>query len=148
MTLLLQSDLSNCNFTGSVPASFQKLVNLKHLDLSFNSLQTPLPDLSALTNLQHIDLGVNQFSEDLPAWLWKLTGLSAFYAFGAGFTGPLPDDISKLSNLVTLNLGGNKLTGQIPAALFGLTTLRLLCVAYLPLPKHGIDIKLTGFLCG
>ncbi|KAL7748390.1 hypothetical protein RI367_006352 [Sorochytrium milnesiophthora] len=121
-------DLSSCQFSGPVPTSFQNLSKLRHLELRFNSLQSPLPDLSALTNLH--DLGINQFSEDLPAWLWKMVGLSRLYAYGAGFTGQLPDDVSKLSGLVTLNLGANKLTGPIPAALFNLKNLRFLDLQY------------------
>ncbi|KAL7753173.1 hypothetical protein RI367_001627 [Sorochytrium milnesiophthora] len=123
-------DLSSCQFSGPVPASFQNLAKLRHLELRFNSLQSPLPDLSTLTNLQYFDLGINQFSEDLPAWLWKMAGLSRLYAYGAGFTGQLPDDVSKLSGLVTLNLGANKLTGPIPAALFNLKNLRFLDLQY------------------
>jgi hypothetical protein len=39
-------------FTGSVPASFNKLTELRWLYLNVETLEGPLPDLSSLVNLE------------------------------------------------------------------------------------------------
>ena len=74
---------------GHIP-DLSALVDLRNLNLAFNSFPGAFPDLSALTaNLAHLDLQRNEL------------------------TGPIPD-MSAFSNLAYLTLGHNQLTGPIP----------------------------------
>ena len=98
---------------------------MKALDLSFNQLTGPVPDLSALTNLSYLDLTGNQMTGSLP----DLNALTNLTSLNLGFnqlTGPIPD-LFALTNLELLDFGHNQLTGPIPdlSALTMLTTLDL-----------------------
>ncbi|ESW15619.1 hypothetical protein PHAVU_007G087500 [Phaseolus vulgaris] len=85
-------DMSNNNFTGTIPSQMFSLTGLFSLNLSHNSLTGKIPnEIGNMKNLESLDFSVNHFQ------------------------GEIPQDLSSLSFLSYLNLSFNNLTGQIPS---------------------------------
>ncbi|CAI6011471.1 unnamed protein product, partial [Closterium sp. NIES-65] len=65
--------------TGSIPASITALATLQYLDLTFTSLEGPIPSLATLTGLTHLAIGLDGSrltgTLDGLAWLSSLTNL-------------------------------------------------------------------------
>lgn len=97
-------NLCNLDLTVLPPKIFRHLINLKHLNLSFNRLKS-LPDLNTLTQLEELDLGHNQLKElpDMSAWIH----LKTLIARGNQLKW-LPN-LSSLTQLEELDLGSNQL---------------------------------------
>ena len=119
--------LDGQNLVGTIPASLGTLDKMKVLDLSFNKLTGPIPDLSGITNLKELALHENQLTGPIPASLGAITSLELLWLAKNQLTGPIPDELGNLIELEHLHLYGNALTGPIPdlSKLTGLFTLRL-----------------------
>jgi hypothetical protein len=98
------------------------LTKLEYLDLFYNQLTGPIPDLRGLTNLSLLSLGANQLTGEIPAWLNNLTNLNYLFLPQNELSGPIPE-LSNLTNLGVLGLGANHLTGSIPAYMGTFTNL-------------------------
>ena len=83
-------DLSGCNLTGTIPAGFGTLPNLKLFYLSYNQLNGSLPSFSPNSSIVEL------------------------YADSNGLSGPLPATLADLRNLNKLYLQSNRLTGSVP----------------------------------
>ena len=112
---------------GHIP-DLSALVDLRNLNLAFNSFPGAFPDLSALTaNLAHLDLQRNELTGPIP----DMSGFSnlAYLTLGHNqLTGPIPAR-DALPNLISLGLNDNRLTGTIPPGLGELLNLQLLSLA-------------------
>ncbi|KAJ9562795.1 hypothetical protein OSB04_007955 [Centaurea solstitialis] len=70
MTRMIRLHLRNCLLTGPIPDYIGQMTVMKNLDLSFNRLNGPIP------NLQRIDfdtmfLNNNSLSGDIPEWIFE-----------------------------------------------------------------------------
>ena len=99
---------------GTVPASIRNLTQLQTLDLSYNRLAGPMPDLAGWTSLRSIDLSYNDFTGSLPS-LADLPNLEhADFSFNMEIRGSLPS-FDGTPNLVVFRAAGpGGLTGTIP----------------------------------
>lgn len=130
--------MSRNKLFGTVPATFERLINLVELDLSANQLTGRLPDVGHWVNLARLALDQNRFQDKVPDCLNSLVNLTyavpngnAIPLFRAhvlapdvrrsinfarnGFFGTLPD-LHGLNNLQYLNVSDNDLIGEIPAS--------------------------------
>jgi Leucine-rich repeat (LRR) protein len=110
--------------TGIVPAALANCTNLQVLNLSMNSLNGQLPDLSALVKLEVLDLSTNSFTGAFPVWATKLSGLTELGLGENNFNeGDVPESIGDLKKLTWIFLGQCNLRGDIPASVFDLISL-------------------------
>lgn len=65
-SLLTRFDLGHNKFTGSIPSGFSNLVNLVHLNLSFNQLGGSMFSLDQLTSLVTLHLSNNSLTGEIP----------------------------------------------------------------------------------
>ncbi|GKC99296.1 leucine-rich repeat-containing protein [Tanacetum coccineum] len=134
---LTHLDLSDCGFSGQVPADITLLHKLVSLDLSLYSEDDHLKlephvfinMLRNFTNLEELSLeGVN-ISSVLPTSLNISSSLKLLNLELTGLQGTLPHYIFNLQSLETLDLILNQFTGDIPSKisvnLTHLTSLRL-----------------------
>ncbi len=110
--------LKNKGLTGSIPESFNKLTELKKLNLSGNKLSGPIPEsLSELTQLTDLILFDNQLSGAIPTKLGSMASLKNLRLATNQLTGSIPAELGDLLNLRNLFLNNNQLTGSIPPSL-------------------------------
>lgn len=120
-------NLTNNGLIGTIPTEIGLLKrHIKILDLSANSIQGTIPDLSMLENLNKLYLGSNSLSGEIPESIYELSHLTHFYAEDCKLSGKIDSRIGKLSNLQGLGLHKNRLSGSIPPTIDQLTDLRAL----------------------
>ncbi|RVW74962.1 Receptor-like protein 12 [Vitis vinifera] len=107
-------DLSDCEFSGSIPTSIGNLKSLQTLDLSncefLGSIPTSIGNLKSLRSLY---LFSNNFSGQLPPSIGNLTNLQNLRFSNNLFNGTIPSQLYTLPSLVNLDLSHKKLTGHI-----------------------------------
>ena len=111
--------------TISDPENIYKLVNLELLDLTDNSIEDILPEISNLTNLETLNLTYNGITEIIPE-ICNLKSLSSLY-FGYNGITIIPREICNLTNLTELLLNDNCIT-DFPPELCQLSNLSVLCL--------------------
>ncbi|KAF7824721.1 receptor-like protein EIX2 [Senna tora] len=91
LQFLVNLDLSNNNFSGSIPEGITALTGLQGLNLSHNHLFGEIPErIGDMKSLESIDFSQNHLS------------------------GTIPNSMSKLTGLGHMNLSYNNLSGKIP----------------------------------
>jgi len=140
--------LKNNELSNAPPIELFSLPELKHLDLSMNSIDfkfegigkaTKLEslilsgcDLTSLENIGELSLtpvrrlllASNSLTGSLPTDLFSIVSLEELDFSHNRFTGELPATIGGLTNLENLMFTKNRLTGQLPSNLGSLITLR------------------------
>ncbi|GJP49227.1 hypothetical protein CLOM_g8465 [Closterium sp. NIES-68] len=120
-------DLSGNEVTGAaVSAAAALLPGLKHLNLTFNLIDSLPAAVTAMTALESLHLDMNAISGSLPSGLSALTRLSSLVLGQNRIVGQLPEEIGALSSLVNLDLGENYFHGVPPDSWSNLTNLHLL----------------------
>ncbi|KAE8775386.1 Tyrosine-sulfated glycopeptide receptor 1 [Hordeum vulgare] len=169
LTSLLRINLSHNSFSSGLPAELMFSGSIIVLDVSFNRLNGPLPELPPLVTtdrpLQVLNISSNQFSSQFPSATWKvMNNLIALNASNNSFTGnipsslclgspylalldlcynqlsgDIPNTLGNCSNLKVLKAGNNNLSGILPAETFRATSLE-----YLSFPNNGLQGELDG----
>ncbi|XP_076238365.1 leucine-rich repeat-containing protein 58 [Calliopsis andreniformis] len=110
-----------CN--GSLPKSFENLVNLRELNLSGNRLTDFPEQVLDLTELKYLYLGGNHISE-ISKDVWKLQRLHVLSMGGNRLT-EVPSTLGQLKSLQALVLCDNMLE-SLPSSIANLTNLKSL----------------------
>ncbi|KAK7199218.1 Leucine rich repeat N-terminal domain containing protein [Novymonas esmeraldas] len=101
--------------SGSLPASWSRLTQLREVTLAGNALTGPLPvSWSSLAALTSLNLGNNELTGPLPAQWSSLAALTSLDLDANQLSGSLPATWSDMSRLQSLNLGKNQFTGTLP----------------------------------
>jgi hypothetical protein len=87
-------------FSGAMPSTIDRAVNLHFLDLSNNQLTEQIPaSFYDATNLKRVYLNANQLSGAIPSDVQNLTRLRALWLQNNSFTGQLPKEMRVLDSL-------------------------------------------------
>ncbi|KAG6405974.1 hypothetical protein SASPL_133570 [Salvia splendens] len=128
LTLL---DLSHNNFhSQSIPPWIFQLTKLEHLDLSFTSINGPIPTVNRATKLRYLDLSENRLNSTIPDWLYSCKELEFAYFSYSFMLGYISSDVANLTSLKTLSFFGNQLTGKIPREISNMCGLEFLFLTY------------------
>ncbi|XP_071733445.1 putative receptor-like protein 8 [Rutidosis leptorrhynchoides] len=115
-------DISQNNFSGSVPSCLGMYTHMEHLHLDSNSFTGSIPEsFRNLTNLLTLDMGNNKLSGNIPQFLGELSSLRILLLRNTNFAGSIPKQLCQLSYLRLLNLSSNFLSGSIPDCLQNIT---------------------------
>ncbi|XP_044971876.1 receptor-like protein EIX2 [Hordeum vulgare subsp. vulgare] len=126
---LQELDLSDNNFSGTLPSLTGKFTRLSILSLKRNSLVGPVPQsLGNLTCLTFLELNGNHLTGSIPTKLGTLTSLTFLDISSNDLTGSIPAELGNLRYLTALDLSVNGIVGLIPPQLGNMTSLTLLCV--------------------
>ncbi|KAF5771089.1 putative leucine-rich repeat-containing, plant-type, leucine-rich repeat domain superfamily [Helianthus annuus] len=137
---LTHLNISNCGFTGQVPADISHLRKLVSLDLSLNGIDFNLEPhvfinlLQNLTVMKELSLEYVIISSVLPTNLNISSYLRLLNLQNTGLQGNLPHNIFNLQSLEKLDLSYNSFTGHIPSEISLLPKL-----VSLDLSLNGID---------
>ncbi|KAM5573160.1 hypothetical protein ABKV19_012940 [Rosa sericea] len=137
-------DLSFNKLEGPIPDVFTSMLSLESLTLWTNQLSENIEDsvktLSCAENtLETVDLGANRFWGSWPD-LKHFSKLRELYLDSNQVNGSLPESVGQLSSLETLFLSWNSLSGVITEAHF----LNLSRLQYLSLSGNRFSINLSS----
>ncbi|CBI36370.3 unnamed protein product, partial [Vitis vinifera] len=135
LTKISFMDLSNNNFSGSIPGCFDfaSLSNLEMLDLSYNSLSGIIPlSIRLMPHLKSLSLAGNHLNGSLQnqgfCQLNKLQELDLSYNL---FQGILPPCLNNFTSLRLLDLSANLFSGNLSSPLLpNLTSLEYIDLSY------------------
>lgn len=131
-----------CELVGPMPTFLGNLTSLQFLDLSDNDFTGTIPDaVNSLANLKVLDLS-SQASADSPGLTGSLptfplaSGLLEVFLQNNNFSGPFPTNfLAAVSNeTVTIDVRFNALTGEVPSNLARFTSAQF----------YGADNRFTG----
>jgi hypothetical protein len=121
---LIQLTLENNFIVDPFPDSFQRLQNLSVLEMKHNLFQKFPETLSLCKSLTYIDFSYNLLSNTIPTSISQLSNLSRLYLNYNYMNGTLPSAFWNLTQLAELHLFNNYFTGTIPNEISQLTHLR------------------------
>ncbi|KAF8043771.1 hypothetical protein BT93_A1940 [Corymbia citriodora subsp. variegata] len=103
--------LSNASIFGPLPNCLANLT-LEWLDLSYNQITGPLPNISL--HCSTLDLSHNLISGSIPTDIGFTYSSKALYLHDNQINGTIPSSLCDMEGLDTLNLANNNLSGNIP----------------------------------
>jgi Leucine-rich repeat (LRR) protein len=112
------------NLKGQIPPEITYLSNLKNIDVSNNTIDGNLSNLSNLTRLEYLDLTGNAFTGTLPSFLLAHEELIQLHLDQNHLEGTISHLSVTAQNLKELWLRDNLLVGQIPSSIGQSTTLQ------------------------
>ena len=126
---LVELDVSNCSFSGTVPGHLFNLSQLRVLDMSNNELSGELPaeTISAQedSSLSFLSLHTNKLTGSIPSSIGNLKNLRTLDLSINKFSGEIPSELSNLSDLEILFLGRNEFNeSEVPVLIQNLTNLK------------------------
>ncbi|KAI3884920.1 hypothetical protein MKX03_037856 [Papaver bracteatum] len=112
---LVQFDLSQNEFTQTLPDVFTSLAKLEYFSAHSNNLSGPLP-ASLLTSplVYYLNLRNNSLSGSINLNWTKMVNLRSLHLGYNKFHGPIPDSLSYCRELRNLGLRQNYLNSQLP----------------------------------
>ncbi|KAM6574169.1 hypothetical protein CsatA_022496 [Cannabis sativa] len=123
-------DLSNNNFTSSIPIQFfNDLSSLGFFSISNNSFSGVIPEsICSASGLQVLDLSHNKLSGKIPRCLFEIgVSLEVLNLRQNNLRGPIQDAFFPTDcDLKTLDLNGNSIQGKIPKSLANCAALEVL----------------------
>ncbi|KAJ4889181.1 receptor like protein 6 [Raphanus sativus] len=126
-------DLSNTNFTGSIPRCLRNLNGyLSVLNLRYNQLSGNIPEIfTNATTLTSLDLGHNRFVGTLPRSLKGCSVLEVLNVGGNNIEDTFPFWLSSLPKLKVMVLRDNRFKGLLyhPRHYFGYPSLQIIDIA-------------------
>ncbi|XP_010516662.1 PREDICTED: LRR receptor-like serine/threonine-protein kinase GSO1 [Camelina sativa] len=147
-TSLKYLNMANVNLSGAGETwleDFSKVTTLKELRLSDSEIKNLPLSLSSSANLKHLevlDLSGNSLNTPIPNWLFSLTNLRELSLRWCFLEGSIPTEFKNLKLLETLDLSNNlALQGEIPSVLGDLPRLK-----FLDLSANELNGQLNGFL--
>ncbi|KAK8563349.1 hypothetical protein V6N13_007690 [Hibiscus sabdariffa] len=118
-------DLSRRMLRGNV-SLISNLKALKHLDLSYNNFNGPVPSaFGNLSELEYLDLSLNKFEGSIPLELAGLGNLRSLNLSNNLLVGEIPQEFKVLEKLEDIQISSNRLSGSIPHWVGHLTNLRV-----------------------
>ncbi|KAI3732354.1 hypothetical protein L1987_63558 [Smallanthus sonchifolius] len=140
--------LSNCQLSGPLDDSLERLQSLSVIRLALNNLSAPVPDFFAnfknltvmnlgscnligtfpekvlqLQSLQILDLSANMNLNGFLPYFRMNGSLQSLVLSRTNFSGGIPESIGNLKNLSRLDLMKTNLSGKIPESMGNLTQL-------------------------
>ncbi|CAI5476497.1 unnamed protein product [Closterium sp. Yama58-4] len=94
------SELASSGLSGAIPGDLSTITNLKHLDMSNNSLNGSIPD--AVSNLQALTLPPNTSPRLISSPIPPSPAACASDMHNNSLNGSIPDTISNLQSLTDL----------------------------------------------
>ncbi|KAJ8617370.1 hypothetical protein MRB53_013556 [Persea americana] len=123
--------------SGKIPISVGDLAQLSILSLSGNDLQGSIPlSLGNCRHLQYLYLDDNNLSGTIPNHVVDIPSLLEINISMNHLTGTLPLDIGQSQHLVWLNISNNRLSGEIPPSLSALIALQEFDLSHNKLTGH------------
>ncbi|MCX7736320.1 MAG: hypothetical protein N2319_06370 [Candidatus Kapabacteria bacterium] len=123
-------NVSNCNFSGSIPFEIDYLANLRELNLGNNNFSGNIPySLGNLEFVHTLNLCSNSFTGNIPGTLSQIDSLKYLYLMNNNLDGSFPDSLLYCYELIELRLDKNNISGNLPdfwdESLFNLKVLTL-----------------------
>ncbi|GLT25000.1 hypothetical protein SLA2020_001580 [Shorea laevis] len=104
---------------GPIPNGLRNLTSLKHLDLSYNSFNSSIPDwLYTFAPLEFLNLGFNHLQGEISSDIGKMNFVVSLDLFDNGIEGPIPYGLQNLTSLKHLDLSANSFNSSIPNWLY------------------------------
>lgn len=138
---LVDLELSNNFFSGSIPSSIGDASPLVVILLDSNKLSGNLPDsLSRLVSLKSLRVSNNPITGSIPD-LGNCRNMTNLELSQCQFTGHIPNSLGNLVKLEVLDLCQNRLTGCVPSSLNNLVDLAdfSLCYNTLNCVENGLE---------
>ncbi|GLJ20686.1 hypothetical protein SUGI_0376850, partial [Cryptomeria japonica] len=118
-------DLAYNKLTGNMPPEVAGLQNLQfYFNVSGNSLQGSILEMSKMVMVLAIDISHNNFSGSIPSAMANCKGLEYLNLSWNTFEGRIPASLANLQNLKYMDLSCNNLSGTIPLAIKKMKMLR------------------------
>lgn len=118
-------------FSGEIPSSLGKLIELQELSLNANQFNGTIPnEISNLSMLKRLDFSSNAISGSIPSSLSNLSSLNVLNLRENQLTGQIPATVGNISTFTQLDLAHNNLSGAIPSSLGNLPNLVSFNVSY------------------
>ena len=119
---ITEVDLKKCELCNIIYDQIFSLIKLEILDLSDNSLQGSIPELTKAADLddpqlqflKELKISNNQLNGSIPVRIGFLSSLEILDLSSNHLSDPIPISIGNISSLKILDLSKNKLSGSIP----------------------------------
>lgn len=115
MTGLKYFDVSQNEFTGSIPPGISEISNITHLDLHSNQFSGTIPtSITKMLSLNSLTIQGNKLIGNIPSGINNLKKLTILALSHNHLSGPINLDLQKLPDLNKLYLHSNHLSGEAP----------------------------------